>query len=78
MSDPLIAEMKANINQIMDVKAMAIHRLTSERQLLVDLFQKIGSREFQFVLHVAAVMGFVLGVVQLALFCAFKDGGYLA
>ncbi len=66
-------DLKQNINSIFDVKEMCIYQLTSRRELLVELFQKIGQREFQFILHVSAVMGFVLGCVQLIIWLFLKS-----
>lgn len=68
MFRPVLSDIKANASKIFDIKQMAIDALVKDRALLVEMFQKIGRREFTFVLHVAAVMGAVLGVIQLILF----------
>ena len=57
MFAPILEDLKANIDKIFCVKEMCIYRLTTNRQLLVDMFLKIGSRELKFVEHVGAVMG---------------------
>ncbi|CAD7930389.1 unnamed protein product [Amoebophrya sp. A25] len=74
--EPIMVDLKKNIASIFDVKEMCIHQLTSRRELLVDLFQKIGAREFQFILHVSAVMGFCLGTIQLGLWMVLQDSDY--
>ncbi len=71
---PILDDLKANLSTIFDIKQMCIFQLTSRRELLVELFQKIGAREFKFILHVSACMGFVLGCVQLLLFQAMQGG----
>lgn len=71
--DPIIVDVKKNIYQIFDIKDMCVYQLTSNKALLVQLFQEIGSREFKFILHVSAFMGFVLGCVQLVLWACLSD-----
>lgn len=67
MFQPVINDLKTNINQIVDIKQMAVDVLVSNKPLLVAMFQEIGNREFVFIQHVAAVMGFVLGIIQMML-----------
>merc|ERR1719444_558383 len=43
MFEPVIKDVKQNINRIVDVKAMAIQILVDNKALLVEMFQKIGS-----------------------------------
>merc|ERR1712187_576685 len=40
--------------------------------MMVDIFQTVASQELTFIAHVAAVMGFVLGLAQLALYMALQ------
>lgn len=75
MFQPVLRDLKANINQIIDIKQMAIDVLVSNKRLLVEMFQKIGVREFTFIQHVAAVMGFILGGIQMGLWLALNAGG---
>lgn len=74
MFNPVIADVKENINTIVDVKQMAIGILIENKPLLVEMFQKIGSREFTFVQHFSAVLGFVCGVLQMLLWLAINEG----
>jgi len=67
MFHPVIQDLKQNINTIIDIKQMSIDVLVENKPLLVEMFQKIGEREFTFIQHVAAVMGFFLGVIQMML-----------
>lgn len=67
MFRPVIADIKKNVNRIFNIKHMAVEALTSDKKLLVHMFQEIGRREFKFVLHVAAVMGCILGCTQMML-----------
>ncbi|CAK0836733.1 unnamed protein product [Prorocentrum cordatum] len=51
MFEPVLNDIKANINTIVDVKQMAIEILIENRRLLVEMFQQIGAREFTFIQH---------------------------
>merc|ERR1740138_1652740 len=75
MFQPVIDHLKTNINQIVDIKQMAIDVLVDNKPLLVEMFQEIGRREFVFIQHMAAVMGFVLGIIQMLLWIALNSGG---
>lgn len=70
---PAIVELKTNINSILDMKSMASDALANDPQLMVDIFQLVAKRELEFITHVAAVMGFLLGVVQVAIYLALQN-----
>jgi len=75
MFDPVIQDLKENINTIIDIKQMAIDVLIENKPLLVEMFQRIGKREFTFIQHVAAVMGGIFGVMQMLMWVALNSGG---
>eukprot|EP00927_Polykrikos_kofoidii_P069072 TRINITY_DN6446_c0_g5_i1.p1 TRINITY_DN6446_c0_g5~~TRINITY_DN6446_c0_g5_i1.p1 ORF type:complete len:517 (-),score=99.37 TRINITY_DN6446_c0_g5_i1:258-1808(-) len=75
MFDAVISDLQANINSIVDVKQMAIDILVANKPLMVEMFQKIGEREFTFIQHMAAVMGFFLGVIQMLTWLAIDSDG---
>lgn len=70
---PAISELKRNINSILDIKAMATDALANDPKLMVDIFQFVAKRELKFITHVAAVMGFLLGVVQVVIYVALQN-----
>lgn len=41
--------------------------------MMVEIFRSVASRELVFITHVAAVMGVVLGLVQMALYIGLKQ-----
>jgi len=65
---PAMNEFKANIHSIVDLKDMSIHILTNDPQVFIDIFKESGAREMSFLQHVAAVMGFLCGCVQLVIY----------
>lgn len=71
---PMHDELKLNINTILDVQQMAIDKLVACPRMMVDMFRQTGARELAFITHVAATMGFVLGLVQTGLY-VWNDSG---
>jgi uncharacterized membrane protein YheB (UPF0754 family) len=51
---------------------MATEALAKDPRLMVDMFREVASRELVFITHVAAVMGFILGLVQVCLYIALE------
>merc|ERR1712100_117257 len=68
MALPAMVELKTNINTILDIRQMAADALANDPALMVQIFRSVASRELSFITHVAAVMGFLLGLVQLILY----------
>jgi uncharacterized membrane protein YheB (UPF0754 family) len=69
---PAMVELKSNINSILDIRKMAAEALTNDPELMVDIFRGVAKRELSFITHVAAVMGFILGLVQVCIYIALK------
>lgn len=59
-----MAEVKANINKVFDLKATMVESLTNDRELLNRIFQDIGRAEFRFIRNSGLYFGFALGCVQ--------------
>jgi len=74
---PMHQELKLNINTILNIQQMAIDKLVAQPKMMVDIFRKTGERELGFITHVAATMGFVLGLVQTGLYIWNNNGGGL-
>jgi uncharacterized membrane protein YheB (UPF0754 family) len=58
-------QMQKNIHEIVDLEGMVIRAIMKDKVLLVDLFQKCGELELQFVIRSGFFLGFLLGVVQM-------------
>merc|ERR1719331_903773 len=65
---PMHSDIKSNIHSILDIQQMSIDALVAKPKMMVDMFREVGAREFRFIQHVAAVMGFILGLVQTVLY----------
>jgi len=72
---PALEDIKKNINNILDLRQMSSDALASDPGLMVWMFRKIAARELTFITHVAAVMGFLLGLVQVVFYIALKNVG---
>jgi uncharacterized membrane protein YheB (UPF0754 family) len=70
---PALNEIKLNINTILDLRQMSSDALSGNPALLVWMFKQTAQRELVFITHVAAVMGFLLGMVQVVLYIVLKN-----
>merc|ERR1719443_88948 len=70
---PAMVELKTNINSILNIRQMAAEALANDPQMMVDIFRSVAARELVFITHVAAVMGFLLGLVQVIFYVAFAN-----
>jgi uncharacterized membrane protein YheB (UPF0754 family) len=59
-----MTEVKANINQVFDLKSTMVDSLTRDKKLLNRIFQDIGRAEFRFIRNSGLYFGFALGIVQ--------------
>jgi len=75
MFEPVLKDLKQNINQIVDIKQMSVDILVGNKRLLVKMFLDIGAREFVFIQHLSAVMGFLLGLIQMMSWMILNHGG---
>lgn len=74
---PAMDDVKKNVNTVLDIRQMSIDMLVKDKTMMVNMFLDIAPRELQFIQHVAAVMGFLLGCVQAALYVVLPQGGNL-
>jgi len=60
--------MGANMQNIIDIQEMAIQTMVNDPRKMVEIFRASGGRELCFIQHVGAVMGFLLGLLQVVLY----------
>ena len=65
-------QIKANINQMYDLKDMVITSLTRDKALLNRIFQEVGAAEFRFIGHSGLYFGAMFGLVQMGIWIFFK------
>lgn len=66
-------EFRTKVSSIIDLKEMAIDAFVARPRMMVDMFRDVALNELQFIQRVAALMGFLLGVVQLGLYLLLQD-----
>ncbi len=60
----IMVDMKANIDNIFDLKEMVVSNLLRDKKLLNRIFREIGDKEFQFIARSGIPFGFAIGCVQ--------------
>eukprot|EP00928_Gymnodinium_smaydae_P088496 TRINITY_DN72577_c0_g1_i1.p1 TRINITY_DN72577_c0_g1~~TRINITY_DN72577_c0_g1_i1.p1 ORF type:complete len:527 (-),score=105.84 TRINITY_DN72577_c0_g1_i1:70-1650(-) len=70
---PIMADVRSNITTILNVKDMCVKRYTEEPTLLIELFQQVGRKEFEFIRRCGAQMGLLLGLAQMGLYFVTKS-----
>ncbi len=69
----VMEDMKANINQIFDLRQMVVDELTNRKEILNTLFQKCGAKEFKFIEHSGIYFGFLFGLIQMLIFMVWNE-----
>lgn len=63
----VVQKMQADINQLLDLRAVVSSAFLKDKVLLGELFQKAGRKELQFLVDSGLTFGFVLGIFQMLL-----------
>lgn len=67
-----MTEMKTHIKELFDVKQMVVTSLTKDKDLLNDIFLKVGDQEFRFIERSGLYFGFLFGLIQMGI-CFFYN-----
>ncbi|MAR90019.1 MAG: hypothetical protein SV765_10885 [Pseudomonadota bacterium] len=73
MMDSLIEDMHANIEDLIDPKALIIRKLSDDKNMLNRVFWECGETEFKFVINSGAAFGFLFGLAQMVVWWYQKD-----
>ena len=65
--DGLVADMTANIDQLLDMRLMVVEQLSDDPRMLNRIFLEAGAREFRFLVNSGLWFGALLGVPQMLL-----------
>ena len=66
--EDLMQDVKNNITDLFDLRSMVIEALENDRNLLNQIFLKVGDKEFRFIERSGLYFGFLFGLVQMGLF----------
>ena len=73
----MMQEIKDNIDELFDLKAMVIEALVRDKALLNDIFLKVGAKEFVFIERSGFYFGFLFGLIQMGIWVFYKSGWIL-
>ena len=63
--EKIIKQVRTDINELLNIKTLSVTELLKNKQLLNDIFQKVGKEEFRFIEHSGWMFGFPLGIIQM-------------
>ena len=67
----IMTDIKENIEDIFDIKQMVIKRLTTDKELLNEMFLQCGREEFKFIERSGFYFGFAFGIIQMLVWYFF-------
>ncbi|WP_431877158.1 DUF445 domain-containing protein [Amycolatopsis sacchari] len=69
----LVTDLRENLDEVLDVKHMAVQRLTRDKALLVRLIRETTRPEMAFIARCGSYFGFGLGLVQAVVWALTKN-----
>lgn len=69
----IMTDVKDNIEEVFNIEEMVIQRLTSDKQLMVEMFLNCGKDEFIFIERSGFYFGFLFGLIQMAIWYYFPE-----
>ncbi len=69
----VMQDVKDNIEDVFDLKAMIVKRLTSDKAMMNEIFLKCGKEEFKFIERSGLYFGFLFGLVQMAVWWVYDE-----
>jgi uncharacterized membrane protein YheB (UPF0754 family) len=73
MVEKLMAELADNIEDVLDVKDMAVRNLVRDKAMLNRLIRDTAKPEMRFIAHSGVYFGFMIGLVQLVTWALTKN-----
>ncbi len=72
MTAELMVDIKLNIRDLIDLKALAVSVLVNDKRLINTIFLEVGKKEFKFIERSGFYFGFLFGVPQMFLAYAYN------
>lgn len=63
----MVSELTYSVEDLVDMRKMVVSKMENDRQLMVNLFQRVGKNEINFIWHISALIGFFFGLVQMVI-----------
>jgi uncharacterized membrane protein YheB (UPF0754 family) len=67
---PILKALQREIDQVLDLEEVVLCAFVRDKDVLVDLFQKVGRVELEFLVNSGFGFGFLLGLAQMAAWAA--------
>lgn len=74
--EKMMDDIRNNIEDVIDIEEMVVEQGKKRPELLNQMFITCGYSELCFIRNSGATMGFIFGMIQLAIFVAFDIGNY--
>jgi len=65
--------LQARVDAVIDLKELVVTAMCTDRVVLVDLFRQCGARELDFLVNSGLFFGFLLGVIQMAVWAFYSN-----
>lgn len=69
----IMTDVKDNIEEVFNIEEMVVERLTSDKQLMVEMFLNCGKEEFKFIERSGFYFGFLFGIAQMGIWYYFPE-----
>lgn len=69
----LVTELTFNVESLVDMKEMVVRQMEGDRRLMVKMFLKVGQKEINFIWHVSALIGLLMGIFQMGVYILIPD-----
>jgi uncharacterized membrane protein YheB (UPF0754 family) len=76
--EEMMADIKADIDNLFDVKKMTVDILIEDKQLLNDIFEECGKEEFKFIEKSGIYFGFIFGLIQSVVWYFVQENSWWA
>ncbi|MBX2840190.1 MAG: hypothetical protein KTR26_00350 [Flammeovirgaceae bacterium] len=73
----MMNDIKININELVDLKKLAVSILTNNKLLVNQIFLACGEKEFKFIEKSGFYFGFIFGLIQMVVFYFFQPWWFL-
>lgn len=69
--EAIMSDVKTNITELFDLRGMVIRALEEDRDLLNQIFLRVGRKEFRFIERSGLYFGFLFGLIQMVFWIFF-------
>jgi uncharacterized membrane protein YheB (UPF0754 family) len=71
-----MADMQAHVDDVVNIKEMCVNACVQNKDLIVEIFQECGDKEFNFIRQSGFYFGFMFGIIQMVIWF-FYTGSWI-